>query len=106
MKRKNSHSDPFVRKIIDVLKKQYATQHSKAQIDAYRYNSASIRIRIVDPDFEGLDLVERDELVWPFLGTLPESIRADISMLLLLTPKENKRPLVSLEFDDRQKSGL
>ena len=35
------------------------------QTDAYRYNSASIRVRIIDPRFEGLAHEERDAMVLP-----------------------------------------
>jgi len=100
VKRQNAKSDAYVKQILDALEQRYKPDHPKAKIDAYRYNPASIRIRIIDPDFDGLDLVERDERVWPLLRRLPEEVRADVSMLLLLTPKENKRSFGSWEFDD------
>jgi len=43
--------------------------------DAYRYNSASIRVRVVDPRFEGRSHEERDAMVEPLLDRLPESIQ-------------------------------
>src|ERR1700736_5520470 len=73
---KNRPKDASVLKVLKTLNDGYQPNHPKAAIEAYRYNSASIRIRIIDPDFEGLDLVERDEMVRPLLRTLPEEVGA------------------------------
>jgi stress-induced morphogen len=88
-----------VQRILDTLQEHYKPEHPKAKIEAYRYNPASIRIRIIDPDFARKDLVERENMVWPLLEGLPEEIRADIIFLLLLTPKESKTSFGSMEFD-------
>jgi stress-induced morphogen len=96
---KNRPKDASVLKVLKTLKEGYQPNHPKAAIEAYRYNSASIRIRIIDPDFEGLDLVERDEMLRPLLRTLPEEVGADITLLILITPKERKRSPGSVEFD-------
>ena len=48
--------------------------------DAYRYNSASVRVRIIDPRFEGKSTEERDAMVEPLLEQLPEGIQADTSV--------------------------
>jgi len=56
--------------------------------DAYRYNSASIRVRVVDPRFKGLSREQRDDLVEPVLDSLDESLQADIMNLVLLYPGE------------------
>ena len=77
-----------------------------AAVDAYRYNSASIRVRVVDPRFEERSREERDAMVEPILEQLPERIQGDILMLLTLTPEELARQefdrtwLLRLEFDD------
>ena len=42
------------------------------QVDAYRYNSASIRVRVIDRRFEGLSAEKRDAMVEPHLERLPE----------------------------------
>jgi hypothetical protein len=67
---------------------------------AYRYNPASIRIRIIDKRFRGLNKVEREELVLPFLDTLPEEILQDVMILLLLAPSETAKSLMNLEFEN------
>ncbi len=72
-------------------------------VEAYRFNSASIRIRIVDERFEGMPLDEREDLVWPLIEQLKKKTRADISLLLLLAPSElggmNRHILVNQEFE-------
>jgi hypothetical protein len=56
--------------------------------DAYRYNPASIRVRIIDPRFEGKSTEQRDALVEPRLTTRPKPTRAEIMCLLTLYPGE------------------
>ena len=58
------------------------------RVDAYRYNLASIRVRVIDPRFEGLAAERRDALVEPLLERLPESIQADILGLFTFAPSE------------------
>jgi hypothetical protein len=58
------------------------------QADAYRYNSASIRVRVIDPRFEGLSHADRDAMVEPCLDTLPERTQADIITLFTFAPSE------------------
>lgn len=82
------------------------------KVDAYRYNSASIRVRIVSSRFEGMNEEERDRIVEPVLETLPESTQGDIITLLMLTPDEisSNQPgrsyLVNIEFEDPSPSML
>lgn len=59
--------------------------------DAYRYNSASIRVRIVDRRFQGKSIEERDALVEPLLEELDEATQADIMNLLTLYPDETSK---------------
>ena len=56
--------------------------------EAYRYNSASIRVRVIDPRFEGMSLDARDALVEPILAQLPEETQSDIMSLLTFAPSE------------------
>src|SRR5437762_1363051 len=99
-------TDEYVKRIVDTLRTGYVPNHPKAKIEAYRYNPASIRIRIIDPDFSGKDLVERDEMVWPIVESLPEDIRSEITLLLLIAPRERDSSLSSMEFDDPTPSRL
>ena len=82
-------------------------------VDAYRYNSASIRVRVIDPRFEGLQIEERDSFIEPLLHKLPERTQGDLTMLLTLAPSEvdpdskNYRSLwMNSEFDDPSPSRL
>ncbi len=81
-----------------------------AQVDAYRYNRASIRVRIIDPRFEGYDIEKRDNLVEPELDKLPVDIQGDIMNLLLFYPGEVEHDLraklMNLEFEEPSPSML
>ena len=83
------------------------------QVDAYRYNSASIRVRVVDPRFEGLSAEARDALVEPHLEQLPDQTQADLIYLLTIAPSELegtgrkfKHALMNAEFEDPSPSML
>lgn len=56
--------------------------------DAYRYNPAAIRVRVIDSRFEGLRIEDRDAMVEPHLEKLPERTQGDIMTLLTLAPSE------------------
>jgi hypothetical protein len=82
-------------------------------VDAYRYNSASIRVRVIDQRFEGMPTDKRDAMVEPFLEKLPERTQADIVNLftfapsdLELTPNTMRARFKNLEFDDPSPSML
>lgn len=79
-------------------------------VDAYRYNTASLRVRIIDPRFKGLSREERDDLVESILSQLDENTQADIMNLVLLYPDEIKDSFRAYmnneEFDHPSKSML
>lgn len=81
------------------LKTQYVSGHPKAQVSVYRYNPVSIRIRVVDPDFEGMSIADREDVIWKILEKLPEDIISDISVGLFITPEEQPDSLMNFEFD-------
>ena len=78
--------------------------------DAYRYNSASLRIRVIDPRFEGLSAEQRDALVEPLLDELDPRTQADIVNLITRSPSElsgtGRRSLANFEFDEPSPSTL
>lgn len=92
------------RMVEDTLRKAFP------ETDAYRYNSASIRVRIVDPRFEGKSTEERDAMVEPFLDQLPEATQADIMNLITLSPDETTKSFKALiansEFEEPSPSML
>jgi hypothetical protein len=78
----------------------YQKANAGAKIDLYRQNSVSVRIRIIDASFVGMTKPERHDKVWHYIEQLPEEAVSDISMLVLLTPKETKMSMANMEFDD------
>ena len=83
------------------------------QVDAYRYNSASIRVRVIDGRFEGMPREKRDGMVEPYLEQLPERTQADIVTLFTFAPSELQQPaktlkefLLNTEFEDPSPSML
>ena len=102
---RDKNIDDCLQAVADALAK-YEHQHPNAKIEVYRQNSASVRARIVDPDFEGLSKAKRHDTVWAFIRDLPEDRQAEISVLLLLTPDELKTSLANYEFDNPVPSNL
>src|SRR5205085_6237800 len=87
-------------------------QHFK-QADAYRYNSASIRVRVIDPRFERMSREQRDAMVEQFLDQLPPETQRDIVTLftfapseLELTPTTLREQMLNSEFDNPSPSRL
>jgi len=95
---------PETRHVEAVLRKKFPSS------DAYRYNSASIRVRVVDSRFEGKSIERRDTMVEPLLAQLPQKTQADIINLLTLTPAEkdasSRKHLLNIEFEDPSPSRL
>lgn len=69
-------------------------------VEAYRYNIASIRVRIIDERFRGKSKPDREEMVLPIIEDLPEEIQTDLTILLLLVPKETDQSMMNVEFEN------
>ena len=76
------------------------------RVDAYRYNAASIRLRVIDQRFEGKAVEKRDAMVERHLKKLPDRTQGDIISLftfapseLQQTPKPLREALLNLEFE-------
>ena len=80
----------------------YAADHPLAQVDLYRVDEYSIRVRIIDPDFEGTLRSWRHDLVCTYLEKLHESATGYLSALILLAPSEREWSLSSIQFDEGQ----
>lgn len=98
-------SDAVVETIVAALN-AYERDHPESQIDVYRQNSVSVRVRIIDPDLARFSKSQRNELVWRYFDVLSEDEQSDISMLLLLTPNERKNSFANSEFEDPSPSEL
>ena len=94
-----SQAGPGVQQVLDILE-TYKREHPRAIVDAYRQNSASIRVRVVDPDFEGIGRFARHDRIWNLLQELPENILSQITVLLPLTPEETKTSFANMDFDN------
>lgn len=99
------NSDEVVDKIVAALQ-QYKCDHPKSEIGVYRQNSVSVRVRIIDPEFEGLSKPQRSKMVWEYLGTLTEEVQSDISTVVLLTAEEKKMSFANFEFENPVPSKL
>ena len=83
------------------------------QVDAYSYNPASIRVRVIDSRFEGLSEDEREAWLDEHIKKLPEDIRADIITLLTFAPSEivpklklTRQLVLNWEFEEVTSSEL
>jgi hypothetical protein len=97
--------DEVIDKIVEALR-AYEADHLRSEIDLYRQNSVSVRIRIIDPDFSGQNKPQRSQQAWRYLGRLSDDVQSDISTVLLLTPDEMKMSFANFEFDDPVPSKL
>ena len=98
--KKTRPQGPAVRAILKSLETFYRPGHPEAEIDSYRQNSASIRIKIIDPEFRHMDRVSRDNQIWEILGKQPEDIQSQITVVLLLTPEETKTSFANMDFEN------
>ena len=73
-------------------------------VQAYRYNSAVIRLRIEDSRFKGLSRVARMQSLEPLIDQLPEEIQDDLIFVLPIAPGEENTPtpygLMDFQFRD------
>ncbi len=95
------------RNVEDVLRQHFE------QADCYRYNSASIRVRVIDSRFEGMSRENRDAMVERYLDSLPDTTQRDIVTLFTFAPAELDRGsmhfrqwLLNTEFVDPTPSQL
>ena len=77
------------------------------RVDAYRYNSASLRVRVIDKRFESIPREERDRIVESSIDQLPPKTQSDIITLVLLSPSEFEKPsetfreyMLNVEFEN------
>src|SRR5205085_9959793 len=95
------------KRIEKLLLKHFPEHPAEYPPAAYRYNPASIRVRVVSDRFEGKDRVERSEMVYPILKeNLPENTWQDITLILLMTPDEVEDSLMNREFEHPSPSRL
>lgn len=88
------------RKVEQVLMEHFREHARGFPPAAYRYNPASIRVRVVSRRFKGMDRVDRADLVYPILEkNLSDDTWWDIGLVLLLTPEEIEESPGNQEFE-------
>jgi hypothetical protein len=93
--------DAATKRILSALRGAFPEIPEVPNEVAYRLNTAGIRLRIISARFTEKSLAEREEMVLSELDQLPDEITDDITMILMLSPREAKRPdTMSREFDD------
>jgi hypothetical protein len=95
--------DEAVEQVATALE-EYEQANAGAECLVYRYNPASIRVKIVDGTFHGRSKGERHDYARGFLSRVPEDVLSQISVLLCLEPGESS--LLDLEFHDPTRSYL
>jgi hypothetical protein len=104
---KNKKQDRTTRKLEAILREHFLPKHPEAQLDVYRYNSASIRIRVVDPEYAKKDLTERDDEIWEVLKKyVDRDTKSQISLILLFAPEELAWSSINREFENPTPSRL
>jgi stress-induced morphogen len=97
---------PETKRIERILRDSFPDHPADYPPEAYRYNPASIRVRVVDESFRGKSRPDREAMVLPLLRKLGEDVRADITVLLLLSPDEVQQSMMNLEFEEPTPSRL
>ncbi len=97
--------DTTLRRIEAVLKK-YRADHPQAKTEAKRQNSASVRVRVINPEFSGTSKFDRHDAMQKYLDALSLEEFNEISMLLLLAPEEVKHSISNLEFEQPSRSPI
>jgi hypothetical protein len=98
---KHKREDKYVCRLREELAKAYRAKHPRAQIDVKREYRFCVRVRVLDPDFARKDRLDRNEMVWEAIHTLPEDYWDQVSLLLLFTPQEAKTSLMNrFEFEE------
>lgn len=91
--------DQHIQAILEVLQ-PYKEKHPRAEITISELDVLTIRVRIIDPDFENMNWFERDAEVWPLLRKLHDEIYLNLSMVLLLSPSEVETSRANNEFEN------
>ncbi len=78
----------------------YEGRHPGSEASLYRRNPASIRIRVVNPRFEGMSKSRRHSDLWEFVASrVPEDTLSDLSLVLTVAPAELRLSLANVEFE-------
>lgn len=99
-------TDRVTDRVERVIRETYGAKHPRADVRAYRHCDRAIRVRVLDPDFKGTDIVDRWLALEPIVEGLPDAVRRRITMVLTLTPEEGRESELSAEFDAVRPAGV
>jgi hypothetical protein len=91
---------------LNAVLRPFLAEYPEADVDAYRRNLHSMRIRVVHPVFKNMDRVNRDEFMWKYLDKLPKRLHQDITMLLVLSPDEQDKSFMNHDYENPLPSSL
>lgn len=80
-------TDTAVEKLQRALQ-EYQAAFPEAQVALYRWSPHSIRIRVIDPRFEGMGFFARHDEVWNYFRSLPDEVVGQINLLITPAPSE------------------
>ena len=87
--------DAETRSVVAVLKKAFP----RATVDAYRYATWSIRVRVIDPAFGKIKPFDRIDKVSDALDALPSSTQQQIIRVVPVTPAEHRKKVWSHDYE-------
>ena len=99
----NTTQDPAAEDV-QILEKTFRTA-GFADVEAYRFSFASLRLRIRDNRFRGLSRVARMRLVEPVIDQLPQEIQEELIFVLPIAPGEETSTIfrrMNDEFERRE----
>ena len=93
------NADPVLTAIAQAID-PYLADHPTATFDQYRQSRLNVRLRIVDKDFENMELGERLDLINNYLRLLNDESANQLSFLALVTPEEMASSHINCEFEN------
>ena len=94
----STNADPVLDAIAHAIK-PYLEQHPTARFDQYRLSGLTVRLRIIDQDFQGMELGDRHDLIDRYLDVLDDECADQLSFLALVAPDEITTSHINQEFE-------
>jgi len=95
--------DEPLEEILHVLA-PYGASHGQASLEAHREDAFSVFVRIIDPDFKGMEDFDRLEVIRTYLKPLSLIAWNHLGTVLLLTPAEARKSLENQDFENLKAS--
>ena len=94
-----ANADPVLDAIACTIK-PYLEAHSSARFEQYRQSGSNVRLRIIDEDFQGMELGDRHDLIDRYLDVLNDESADQLSFLALVAPDEVATSHINQEFEN------